>query len=195
MNSFGWLLRKALWINLAKVALLAFIATMILVQIPELRYDFGPKEPLRIDSPDALAALAPQQAVFAAVSGRPSFDKAFKYRRYGITYTYFNLEPYGLKIVVRTHQQVTDDWRSLSTFLGKLKPFDRQPFSYKLRAIYAERLGVTIPEPAYFLALDDVPKANAWQLGAVAFAGVLWVGCGYAFYLHGWLRARRRCRI
>jgi len=96
--------------------------------------------------------------------------------------------PYGARLVVRTYDKVTDQWEDLRRFLGRLQPFAQQPFSYRIREIYRERAGIEIPEDAFFLALDDVPQASGWQLGALALSGVLWVGMLYGFFL----RRRRR---
>jgi hypothetical protein len=179
-----FLLRKRFWLTVLKVFGLLFVGGMIWVQIPEILYDLGPKQPVNITDPDELSMERFGQAVFAAIHGKPDFENAFVYRRYGLGYTYFNVEPYGMRLVVRTYDKVTDEWKDLNRFLGKLRPFDGQPFSYRVRQIYDEKFQIEVPEKAFFLALDDVPRPSGWQLGAVVFAGVLWVAMFYLFFLY-----------
>jgi hypothetical protein len=176
------LLRKVFWLTLLKLFALAFVAAMILIQIPELVYDFGPEEPVEIPGPEELGPARFHRATFVSISGIPNFDRAFIYRRYGLSYTYFLIEPYGIHLVARTYEEVGDDWKTVTQFVGKLRPFGRQPFSYRIRDIYRERFQEEIPEDAYFLALYDVPEASAWQIGAVALAAVLWVAMFYMFF-------------
>lgn len=176
---------KTTVIALLKIAALAFVGLLIVVQIPEIQYDFGPDEPLTIASPEALDALEIGRPTFVAITAAPDFSKAFIYQRYGLNYTYFMLEPYGLRVVVRTYDTVTDEWNDLTRFVGKLRPFREQPFSRSIAAIYRERYPITIPEGAYFLALGDVPKPSGWQVGAVTFASLLWLAmCYFFFFFH-----------
>jgi len=178
-----FLFRKAFWLGFLKVFLLAFVAVMALTQIPELRYDLGSQEPATVAG---VADLRPDRIAgptFAAVSGTPDFSHAFVYRRYGLDHTYFTVEPYGPRLVVRTYDKVTDEWKDIRRFLGRLRPFAEQPFSYRIREIYRERAGIEIPEDAYFLALDDVPRASGWQVGAFVLSTVLWLGMLYGFFL------------
>ena len=180
--------RPKFWLSLLKIAALVFVSGLILVQIPELLYDLSSTKPVDISGPDELQSKNLSQTVFASVRGRPDFEKAFVYNRYGLSYTYFNLKPYGLSIVVRTYEPVTEEWKQLNRFLGKLRPFERQPFHYRIRDIYRDRFQATIPEDAFFLALDDVPRANGWQIGALIFACALWGVMGYMFYFYPWRR-------
>ena len=175
---------KRLGLLVLKVLVLIVVAITGLNQLPELRYDLGPKQPITINGLEDLAAGRFQQSTFVAVQGSPDFAKAFTYSRYGLTFTYFNIKPYGLNIVVRTYNQVTEEWTKLDRFLGRLRPFEKQPFSYHVRDIYRERMQVEISEDAYFLALDDVPEPSGWQFGAVGFAGLLWLVMFYLFFLH-----------
>lgn len=175
---------KRLGLFFLKVVVLAVVAVTALNQLPELRYDLGPKQPIPIKGPEELIAERFRQSTFVAVHGSPDFSKAFTYSRYGLSFTYFNIKPYGLNIVVRTYDRVTDEWTKLDRFLGRLRPFEKQPFSYHIRDIYRDRMGVEIPEGTYFLALDDVPKPSGWQFGAVGFAGLLWLVMFYLFFLH-----------
>jgi hypothetical protein len=179
-----FLLRRRFWLTVLKGFGLLFVGGMIWVQIPELRYDLGPKRPLAITGPEELSDGRFRRSTFVSIHGKPNFERAFVYRRYGLSYTYFNIEPYGTRLVVRTYDKVTDEWKELSRFLGKLCPFKDQPFSYRIREIYRERFQVDIPENAFFLALDDVPRPSGWQFGAVAFAGVLWLAMFYLFFLY-----------
>ncbi len=177
-----FLKNKNFWLLLLKLSALLFVGAMILVQIPELRYDLGPGEPVPVAGPDELSLGRFPRATFVSVAGKADFERAFVYRRYGLSYTFFNLHPYGLRLVVRTYDPVTEQWRDLERFLGKLRPFRRQPFHYHIRDIYRDRFKAEIPEDAFFLALYDVPGLNGWQVGAVAFASLLWLGMAYAFF-------------
>lgn len=183
-------LRGRFWLLVLKLLALLFVGLMIVIQIPELIYDFGPKEPAEIAGPDALSPGRFTKATFASLAGKPNFDRAFVYRRYGLTYTYFLVEPYGERLVVRTYEKVEDSWKDITQFVGKLRPFNRQPFSYRIRNIYRERFEAEIPPDAYFLALYDVPKPSGWQIGAVIFAGILFAAMIYLFFVFRWKRPR-----
>jgi len=174
---------KKLLLILIKVVFLIFVASMIVIQIPELEYDLGDRSPVTIDGPQELSIRQFPHAVFAAVKGTPDFRHAFVYRRYGLSYTYFNIEPYGARLVVRTYEPVDEKWEELRLFLGKLRPFNHQPFHYRIREIYKEKFDAEIPEDAFFLGLDDVPKVSGWQVGAVIFASILWMVLFYMFFL------------
>lgn len=177
---------KKFFLTLLKLAALAFVGSMILVQIPELQYDLGPKVPKPVPGPDELTREQFSGATFVSIKGKPDFKSAFIYRRYGLAYTYFNIEPYGMNLVVRTYEKVTDEWKQLNRFLGKLRPFDRQPFHYKIRGIYEEKFDTEVPEGAFFLALNDVPRISGWQIAAVAFASLLWLVMFYMFFFFHW---------
>lgn len=179
---------KRILIAFLKILALLFVGAMIVVQIPELIYDFGPKQPKLISGLEALNQLDIKRTTFASLSGSPDFDQAFIYRRYGLDYTYFTIEPYGVRLVARTYDKVTDEWKDLSQFVGKLRPFNRQPFSYRIRQIFRDRFQMDIPENAYFLALYDVPKPSGWQIGALVFASVLWLVMFYMFFFFDWKR-------
>jgi hypothetical protein len=178
-----FLLRARFWLGVAKALFLAFVALLALVQLPELRYDLGPRTPVELSEPADLAPGRFPTATFVAVRGTPDFEHAFVYRRYGLDHTYFQLEGYGTRLVVRTYEKVTDEWHELDRFLGRLQPFVRQPFSYHVRDILRDRMGVEIPRDAYFLALDDVPRPSGWQVGAVVFSALLWCLLLYLFFL------------
>lgn len=177
-----FLFRKSFWLTLLKIFVLVFIASMVAIQIPELSYDLGSKEPVRISSS---AQLDPQQLgdkAFASVEGTPDFERAFIYQRYGLQYTYFVVEPYGMRMVVRSFEKVTDEWEGMTRFLGKVVPFDDQPFSYRIEEYFQERFQETVPEDAYFLSLYDTPRVNGWQLGAVIVAVGMWALMFYLFF-------------
>ncbi len=174
---------KRFWVTVVKVIGLVFVGGMIWVQIPELQYDLGPERPVEISGPEDLSIDRFRHATFVSIAGKPNFKNAFVYRRYGLSYTYFNIEPYGMHLVARTYEKVTDEWKGLNRFLGRLRPFRRQAFSYRVRKIYRDKFSVEVPQDAFFLSLDDVPRINGWQLGAVGFAGVLWVVMLYLFFL------------
>ena len=178
-----FLLKKRFWLFVLKVLCLVFVAGMLAVQIPNLRYALGPKTPAPVETPEGLSRDRFGAAAFVSIQGRPDFDQAFVYKRYGLSYTYFTVQPYGLRLVVRTHETVTDDWRGINRFLGKLRRFERQPFSYRIRQIYHDRFGVDIPDDGFFLSLDEVPRLSGWQAGATIFALVLWLVLFYFFFL------------
>jgi hypothetical protein len=169
---------------IAKLAVLCLVATMAVLQLPELRYDLSEQTPVAVLSPQDLTRNQFTQPTFVAVHGRAHFGIAFTYRRYGLTFTYFTLKPYGLDIVVRTHDRVTDEWTRLDRFLGKLRPFAEQPFSYRIEEIFQEQGGVAIPAGAYFLALDDVPAISGWQIGAFFFSVLLWCALFFLFFFY-----------
>jgi len=190
MTRLPFLLRKNFWLTVLKVLALAFVAFMLIVQIPELRYDFGPRQPVDIGGDGELAPGRFARATFVSLQGTPDFDRAFIYRRYGLEYTYFLIQPYGVRLVARTYEKVDDDWKTITQFVGKIRPFARQPFSYRIRDIYRERFDVEIPRDAYFLALYDVPQPSGWQIGAVIFAAILWGVMFYMFFFFRWRRIR-----
>ncbi|EFK07937.1 conserved hypothetical protein [delta proteobacterium NaphS2] len=184
----AFIFRLKFWLHVLRIFGLLFVSGMIFIQIPELRYDFGPKRPVTIPDPKGLSAEKMPGTLFVSIKGTPDFERAFVYKRYGLSYTYFNIKPYGERLVVRTYEPVTDEWKNLTRFLGKLRHFDHQPFHYRIRDIYEEKFGVTIPEDAFFLALDDVPESNGWQVGAFLFACILWAVMFYMFYFYRWKR-------
>ena len=104
----------------------------------------------------------------------------------------FSIEPYGDLVVVRTYDPVTDEWRKMDRFVGKLRPFETQPFSYRIRAIYKEKMGVDVPDGALFLALYDVPKPNGWQIAAIVLATVLSLGAAVGFVALLYSSVRRK---
>jgi hypothetical protein len=179
-----FLFRKRLWLTLLKLLALGFVGGMMLVQIPELRYDFGPAAPVTISNPEDLSPAVFTQATFVSVAGTANFERGFVYQRYGLGYTYFTIEPYGIRLVARTYDKVNDEWKALNRFLGKLHPFNKQPFSYRIRQIYQDNYGTDVPDDAFFLALDDVPKPSGWQVGAILFASVLWLIMFYMFFFY-----------
>lgn len=179
-------LRLKFWTHILRLFALLFVAGMIYVQIPELTYDFGPKKPQQVSGPEDLTSQKFSKTTFISIKGEADFENAFVYKRYGLSYTYFNIKPYGISLVVRTYEPVTDEWKDLKMFLGKLRPFNHQPFHYKIRDIYNEKFDIEVPDNAFFLGLDDVPKISGWQVGAVIFAFVLWFVMFYMFYFFDW---------
>ena len=177
-----FLFKGKFWLTVLKVLFLAFVGAMLLVQIPELRYDLGDHVPVDVYTPEELTFERFPKATFVTVHGSPNFEKGFVYRRYGLNYTYFNIKPFGMRIVARTHDEVTDEWKRLDRFLGKLRPFNAQPFHYRIRDIYREKFRAEVPEDAFFLALDDVPRLSGWQIGAAGFSCVLWLVMFYFFF-------------
>ena len=179
-------LRLKFWTHILRVFMLLFVGGMVYVQIPELTYDFGSKVPQPITGADELTPQKFSKTTFVSIKGEPDFENAFVYKRYGLSYTYFNIKPYGINLVVRTYEPVTDEWNNLRMFLGKLRPFNHQPFHYKIRDIYKEKFDKDVPENSFFLGLDDVPKVSGWQVGSVIFAFVLWLVMFYMFYFYKW---------
>ena len=165
-----------------KIAVLLFVAFMAWMQVPELAYDIGSKTPIEINDPSRLAPQFVSGTVFASVGGTPDFTNAFVYRRYGLDHHYFTVEPYGMKLVVRTYDEITEDWRQLNRFVGRLRPFQQQPFSHYISAIYLERFGVSVPADAWVLALEDVPKPSRWQIGGLVLAGIIWLVLLWLFF-------------
>ena len=180
-----FLFSKKFWLFLIKCAALAFVAMMIMVQIPELRYDLSTTKPLTISKPEELKNARIDRSTFVAIEGTPNFDLAFVYSRYGLNYSYFTLEPYGIQLIVRTYDAVRDEWKNIDRFLGKLRPFDDQPFSKSIRIIFKEKNEIVIPDNSYFLGLRDVPKASGWQVGAIIFVSILWIVMFYMFFIYG----------
>jgi hypothetical protein len=185
MTSALFFLRKVFWLNSLKILALLFVGAMIRLQIPELRYDLQPAKPVFITAQEEMTQERFSDSTFVSISGTADFDRAFIYSRYGLSYTYFNVKPYGMRLVVRTYNPVTDEWKDLNRFLGKLRPFNDQPFSYRIRAIFQDKYQAEIPEDAFFLGLEDIPKVSGWQIGAVIFAGTLWLVMFYMFFLFG----------
>jgi len=176
---------RRIFLVFLKLFLLLIVAMMIKFQVPELRYDFGTKKPVQIQSADELSLERFPAQTFVSVHGKPDFSKAAKFSKHGVTFTYFLLEEYDDKLVVRTSEKVSEDWERIDTHLGRLRPFHRMPFSRSVRAGFRESLDISIPEDAFFLARDDVPKPNGWNIGAVVFAGILWCVLFYFFFIHG----------
>ena len=165
--------------------LLAMLFPMVLAmeQIPELMYDLGPQTPVEITSPDQQAFRNIERMKFAAVVGAGDFEHAFVYKRYGISYTYFLVKPYGNRVVVRTYLKVTDEWKQLSKFVGKAQKYRRMPFSRTVQSIFKDKYDIDIPADALCLRYDDVPAVSGWSVAALTFSGVLWCLMGYFFFI------------
>jgi hypothetical protein len=182
------LFRKIFWITTAKILVLAIVATMVVVQLPELFYDISGKNPVEITGNDDLEEKEITKSTFAAIDGTPDFSRAFVYQRYGLSYTYFVLKPYDPLVIVRTYESVDETWYDFSRFVGKLRPFDDQPFSYRIEEIMMEQFGEQVPDGSYFLGLYDVPKVNGWQIGTISLATVLIGVMIYFFFFFKWKR-------
>lgn len=178
-----FLLRKRFWINVLKVAALAYVAGLILLQAPELRYDLGPHRPLPISGLDGLKSRHFGRATFVSIAGTPEFRYGFKYPRYGLTMTFFNVQGYDLFVVARTFEEVDDDWSRINHLVGRLTHFDRSPFARRVRQAYQGQFGVTVPKGAYLLAMDDVPRVGGWQVAAVLVALAAWAAMFWTFFL------------
>ena len=164
---------------------------MIMFQIPELRYDFGTKTPVQIQSVEELSPERFGRSTFASVKGKPDFNKAATFSKYGVNYTYFLLEGYGTKLVVRTIEPVSEQWESIDWHVGRMRPYRRMPFSRRVRAGFRQHLNLGIPEDALFLARDDVPRLSGWCIGGVIFASILWCTLVFFFFIHARLRSKR----
>lgn len=166
-----------------KLFLLAVVTMMIRVQIPELRYDFGPREPVEVASVDDLSLERFPLPTVASIHGKPDLTKAAAYATHGVPFSYFLLDGYGTKLVVRTSEKIDPEWANIGIHIGRLRPYHRMPFSRSVRAGFQQLFDVRIPEDAFFLARDDVPRPSGWTLGAVIFASVLWCVLAYFFFI------------
>ena len=162
---------------------LLFVASMILLQIPELRYDAGKREPVVLSNSRELRAENIEESVYAVLEGKANFEHAFVYQRYGLNYSYFNIDPYGMDIIARTYDTIDASWLEMESFEGKLRPFDDQPFSYRIEEILFELHGESVPEGACFLAIGDVPEVSGWQVGAVVVAALILAAMSYLFFV------------
>ena len=172
------------FITIIKLFLLLVVAMMVKFQMPELRYDFGTKEPVVIVSPNELTEKYLDKTTFVSIQGKPDFSKAATFSMHGVTFTYFLLENYNTKLVVRTSEPVNEDWDQIKSHLGRLRVYHRMPFSRSVRTGFSQKFDVNIPDNAFFLARDDAPKPNGWNIGAMIFAGILWFILFYFFFLH-----------
>jgi hypothetical protein len=182
---------KRIFLTFLKLFLMFVVTVMVGFQVPELRYDFGTREPVQIVSVDELSVERFPKSTFVSVRGKPDFSKAAIFSKHGVTFTYFLLKEYDSRLVVRTPETVNEDWEKIDLHLGRLLPYHRMPFSRSIRAGFRDSLDVGIPEDAFFLARDDVPKPNGWNIGAVIFAGVLWCVLAYLFVLRSAFGVRR----
>jgi hypothetical protein len=178
-------------LTIVKVFLIVVVTAMIRFQIPELRYDLGPREPVSIVSPNDLSPERFAQSTFASVRGRPDLTKAAKFAMHGVPFTYFLLEEYGTKLVVRAPEEIDEQWVQIDRHLGRLRPYRRMPFSRSVRAGFRKHFDIGIPANAMFLARDDVPRPSGWSIGAVIFASVLWCVLVYFFFIHRRLFPKR----
>ncbi|MBW8038558.1 MAG: hypothetical protein FVQ85_01000 [Planctomycetes bacterium] len=172
------------FLTFLKILLLLFLALMMKFQIPELRYDLGTKEMVHIQSPADLSTERFQQSTFVSIRGKADFTKAATFVKYGVPYTYFLLDEHGSKLVVRSPEALSEKWAEIDSHIGRLRPFHRMPFSRSVRAGFLKLFDVGIPEDAFFLARDDVPRPSGWSIGGVAFAGILWCVLVYLFFIH-----------
>ncbi len=168
---------------------------MVKFQIPELRYDLGPKQPVHIESPEDLSNRHFGRSTFVSVRGTPDLSKAATFAKHGVRYTYFLLVEYGDKLVVRSPDIPTEEWADINFHVGRLRPYHRMPFSRSVRAGFAQLFDVNVPDDAFSLARDDVPRLSGWNLGAVGFAGVLWCVLAYFFFIHGRLHRTHKVTI
>ena len=169
--------------TIGKLLAMLFPMVLALSQLSELMYDLGPQTPVEITSPDQLAFQNIGRMQFTAVVGEGDFEHAFVYKRYGISYTYFLVKPYGSKVVVRTYLKVTDDWKQLTKFLGKMQEYQRMPFSQTVRSIFKDKYDIDIPADAVCLRYDDAPAVSGWSVAALTFCVVLWCLMGYFFFI------------
>ena len=175
-----------------KLFLLLVVTAMVRFQMPELRYDMSEKEPVHIESPEELTFERFPEATFVAIHGKADLTKAATFAKHGVRYTYLLLEGYGPKLVVRTAEEVNEEWMPVEVHLGRLLPYPRMAFDRSVGAGFRSLFDVEIAEDAFFLGRDDVPGVSGWNLGAVIFACVLWCVLFYCFFVHGWIKAARR---
>lgn len=179
------------FLTLLKLLMMFFVTAMILFQLPELRYDFGTKEPLCITSVDELSVERFRQPTFVSIQGKANFAKAANFSKYGVKYTYFLLDEYDIRLVVRTHEVVSDQWQKIDFHLGRLRLYNDMPFSRSVRNGFRELYDLSIPQDAFFLARDDVPRFSGWSIAAMIFACVLWCVLVYIFFIHSNIVSRR----
>lgn len=179
---------------LVKLFLMIVVTAMIMFQIPELRYDFGPEEPVKIESIEDLTLERFGYSTFASVRGTVDLATKTQVSKYGVLFNYFLLEEYGPKLVVRTSEEVDGKWREIELHLGRLRPYERMPFDRTVGATFRQVHDIEIPEDAFSLARDDVPHPGGWTVGAVVFASVLWCVLFYSFFVHGRIVAARKAR-
>jgi hypothetical protein len=179
------------FLTFLKIVILLVVAGMVKLQIPELQYDLGTKEPVRIESPDDLSTKHFGRSTFVSVRGTPDLSKAATFAKHGVRYTYFLLSEYGNKLVVRSPETPKEDWTPIEFHVGRLRPYQGMPFSRSVRAGFAQFFDVTIPDDAFSLARDDVPSLSGWSVGAVTYAVVLWCVLAYFFFVRGYLRGGR----
>ena len=177
-----------------KLFLMIIVTAYFKFLIPELRYDLGPKEPIKIESLEQLSAARSPRSAFASVSGKADFTKAATFAKYGVRYTYFLLEEYGTKLVVRTPELMSEEWADIEFHVGRLRPYKRMPFDRSVSTEFRTRHGIEIPEDAFFLGRDDVPRPSGWLIGALVFSTVLWCVLFYFFFVHGRIVAARKAR-
>lgn len=170
-------------LTILKIFLMLVVTAMIRFQMPELRYDLRSGEPVQITSPNDLSVERFSRSTFASVHAKADLTKAATFAMHGVRFTYFLLEGYGTELVVRTPEQIDEEWNLIDTHLGRLRPYRRMPFSRSVRAGFRMHFDVEIPEGAMFLARDDVPRFSGWSMGAVIFASVLWCVLAYFFFL------------
>ena len=174
---------KSAFITFLGLFLVLVTTSMVYFQLPELRYDFGPKEPVMIDSPEQLADALTGRQIFASVKGTINFDRAATFSKHGVRYTYFMLNEYDTALVVRTYETINEDWAGLDRHLGRFRKYRRMPFSRSVRAGFHKNFDITIPDSAFFLGRDDVPKPSGWSVGAAIFAVTLWCILVYFFFV------------
>ena len=182
-------------LTVIQLFLLVVVTMMFRFQCPELRYDFGSKTPVMVEQEADIPPAAHHQSVFVSLKGTPDPGRAAVFAKHGVPFTYFMLEEYGTRVVVRTPEQFSDEWVSVDRHVGRMRAYATMPFRRSIRAGFRTNFDVGIPEDALFLARDDVPKVSGWSVGATIFAGLLWVILAYFFFLHRWLRRRGAARL
>ena len=172
-----------IFLTIIKVFLMIVVTAMVLFQIPEFRYDFGPQTPVQIESPEQLESLDVQESTFASIKGTINLDRAATFSTHGLTYTYFMLTEYGNSLIVRTYERVDEGWTDIDRHVGRLKPYEQMPFSRSVRAGFKTNFDVMLADKAYFLGRDDVPHVGGWSVGGMIFAVVLWCVLVYLFFI------------
>ena len=174
---------KSVFITFLGLFLVLVTTSMVYFQLPELQYDFGPTEPVMVESAEQLSEVLTGRQVFASVKGTINFDRAATFAKHGVRYTYFMLNEFDTALVVRTYDRIEEDWADINMHLGRLRRYRRMPFSRSVRAGFRQHFNITIPADAYFLGRDDVPKPSGWSVGATIFACVLWCVLVYFFFI------------
>lgn len=182
-------------IKVLKLVALAFPVLLFYTQIPELRYDHGPKTPVEIRGVDDLKPLAGKHSTFVAVHGKGDFDKAIIYKTHGQAYLYFLVKSYGETLVIRSYEKPTeeneDQWKRIDRWVGRLQPMRKMAFKGTVLGHFQREHGADVTLDGFFLARDDVPKVSGWQIGAISYSILLFLALLFFLFIRPRWKARK----